>query len=195
MMIIKVSKMLSKLLIDNGADSMMEEVYEYALICLLNELFIDFALLAGAWIIGTVQEMILWIIVFNSMRMNIGGFHAMTQTTCSVYSVALGLLSVLGGKIVIFSTLPIILIFSVCFIVIYVMAPLLNPNHPLSEKNKKRARNRGLLFLVLWGGLSIVLASKWKTGVSAMIFAVSSSCFLLFLEHLKLNTKRKKVTL
>ncbi len=186
-MMMKVSKYIAQFLVKNGADPKMEEVYEYALICLLNELLIDFLLLIGAWFIGAVGEMVLWIIVFNSMRMNIGGFHAMTPTACSIYSVALGWSSVWLGKHVEVTDVCIATIFMICFWITYKMAPLLNPNHPLSEEKKKNARNRGMIFLGLWGILSFVLAEIWKTGVSTIVFAVGASCLLLFLEHVKMN--------
>ena len=111
----------------------------------------------------------------------------MTPTACSIYSVALGWSSVWLGKHVEVADVCIETIFMICFWITYKMAPLLNPNHPLSEEKKKNARNRGMIFLGLWGILSFVLAEIWKTGVSTIVFAVGTSCLLLFLEYVKMN--------
>lgn len=184
-MIIKTAKRITKLLIENGADSASEEIYEYALICLFNELFIDILLLAGAYIIGAFKEMVLWILVFNSMRMNIGGFHAATPEQCGFYSVMLGLLCVLAGKLLTFRYVGISAVFIVCLGIVYKTAPILNPNHPLSEERKRRARTRGFLFLVIWGFLSFILTGIWDRGAGAVVLGAASSCILVLLEYLR----------
>lgn len=97
-MIKRISKKITHYIVKNGADPQMEEIYEYALFCLLNEMLIDTILLSGAWFFGSLTEMVIWIVVFNSMRMNIGGFHAATPMACSIYSVILGWFSVWIGS-------------------------------------------------------------------------------------------------
>lgn len=79
-------KKICDFLIANGAEEEKRDIYEYALNCLLNELGIDIILLAAAFFLDMFKEMSIWICVFNSLRMNIGGYHAKTQKHCVLFS-------------------------------------------------------------------------------------------------------------
>lgn len=143
-------------MIKNGADSEQKAVYIYALLCLMNELLIDSVLLAAAWYMSAFCEMILWIVVFNSLRRNIGGYHAEKRQYCFFSSLIIGILSIAIWKKVDFGELEMIAIIMAAIALIWNMAPVIHPNHPLSAERREHARKQALFMIIFWGICALI---------------------------------------
>ena len=183
----EIARKISDFLIDNGALEDKRKVYEYALICLFNELIIDIILLFSAAFMSAIPEMIMWIIVFNSLRMNIGGFHANTPEMCSFLSYILGICSVLlGGKIKIeMSVIVMVLILSI--VIVYKIAPVVHPKRPINTQQKNVARKMAVIFLGGWGMVWIILYQIWMDGVMCGIMAIIGAITLMIIGKMRLQ--------
>lgn len=175
-------KKICEFLIANGAKEEKREIYEYALNCLLNEVGVDIILLITAIFLGMFKEMSIWICVFNSLRMNIGGYHAKTQKRCVLFSVALGLFSVMIGRNL---QLHMVIVFIIVFflsILIFRIAPIVHPNRPIGIYQQEKAKRRALRFMFFWSVIGIVMYRRWIPGVMCGIMAELGAVGLMLLE-------------
>ena len=182
----EIARKISDFLISNGALEEKRKIYEYALICLLNEVFVDFLLLVSAAFWSAVPEMIIWILVLNSMRMNIGGLHANTPELCSFLSYVLGMCSVIIGVNIKLKWNVIITLVVFSIVSVYKMAPVIHPNRPISEQQKKVARKRALIFLVGWTVAWNILYRFWIEGVMCGIIAMVGSIVLMIISRMSI---------
>ena len=174
-----LSQKWSDYLCTHGGKEQEREVYEYALICLLNEIVIDTILLLWAVIFGNVWEMILWIIVFDSLRMNIGGYHAKTPLICEISSILVGIMCVVCVPYFVIGRLGVILVTVICLGITILFAPLINDKHPISHEKKNKAKIRGSLFVGIWGVTSLCLYFVWPYGSRVGLAGMLSAIILL----------------
>ena len=174
-----LSQKWSDYLCTHGGKKQEREVYEYALICLLNEIVIDTILLLWAVIFGNVWEMILWIIVFDSLRMNIGGYHAKTPLICEISSILVGIMCVACAPYFVIGRLGVILVTAICLGITILFAPLINDKHPISHEKKNKAKIRGSLFVGIWGVTSLCLYFVWPYGSRVCLTGMLSAIVLL----------------
>ena len=163
-------------MIKNGADEKKRQIYAYGLECTANEIASDILLLSCAVISGRVWEMVVWIIVFNLLRVNVGGFHASTPMRCIVGSTLLGiactnLYPYLIGRKVLENVLSVL-----CICIVIIISPVLNMRHPVMEHRRQIARKRAIFLTILIAGTSAFVQNR---SLSA-IMSVSMYSVILF---------------
>lgn len=182
----KIIKTISNFLVKNGGKAEESEVYSYALINLMNKFVINTILLLLSIKMNLFFSMLIWILVFNSLRMNLGGAHAKTPMRCELYSVIIGLISVdLGKKIGIwFNNRRFFIIGCVvaCIWIAYRKAPILNCRHPISERLKKKAKKKSMWITGILGILAYMMIPDFPvygTVITGMVGAYA----LLFVKN------------
>ena len=131
----------ARLLVKNGADPEMEEVYAYGIECTLSTLLILALLLAAGFIMGKPVHMLVFIAAWLPLRMLVGGAHANTHWACTLVSVGLGIASVLLSDAI--GALPsalIIILTICCYAVFFITAPVVHKNHPISQRRFRKTR-------------------------------------------------------
>lgn len=181
-MIGKIAVRWAEFMVANGAPEDQEEVYAYAMECSLNELASDLLLIIMAAFLGRIWEMVVWIVLFNILRLNVGGYHASTPLRCILMSTALGVACTLVYPFFMEKKLLVSAITVLCTAAVFMVAPVLNQNHPLSQKRqesaKRKARRLAVAVAVLTGGLLLTGEEK----LSSM--AAVSYCSVLLLSIL-----------
>ena len=165
-------------MIRSGAPEEDRDIYEYGLECTLNELISDLILLAAAVLLHRVWQMILWIVIFNIMRVHVGGYHAKTPAGCLFGSTMAGIICVMayplftGVKWLIWGSMI------ACNLIIWMIAPVTHPNHPVPPARRERFKRRAKILGVVLGIAAVWLESR-RPEVAALITVTSLTVCLL----------------
>lgn len=187
-MIRKAVKKWVDFMIRSGAPEEEREVYEYGLECTLNELVSDLILMAAAVLLHRVWQMILWIVVFNVLRVHVGGYHARTPAGCLIGSTLTGIVCVLAYPLLLHRRICIAFAMAACCLIIWRIAPVTHLNHPVTEARLRRVGKRAR---VLGGLLSLfAVAAAERLPQSAAL--VCMTCFVTCLLALIANSCTKK---
>lgn len=174
--LLKLAESLTGALLKDGIISSGEaEVVEYGLENIGSDLSGMLVTLMTGICFGCLSEsMVLWMLIYP-LRRNAGGFHAKTKLKCLFVSV--------GMLIIVFLlfirrnwTAELYLAAgAVCFLLIFLLAPVGNPNKLLDEKEHKVYQKRSRIVLTL-EGILLVLAycCRWTS-----LLAVTVSCFFM----------------
>lgn len=138
------------------------DVYCYGFEQIISTTAIIVTILIAAVLTGDAVKSLLFIVCFVPIRIFAGGFHCSTYRGCFLFSNGIFLLSLFLGKMedgifpvaAAFINAAILLL---CCIIVYQVAPVLNPNNPLSGseiiRNKRCAR-----FVILVQAFVIIIA-------------------------------------
>ena len=171
------------LLIKNKiVDIEQRDVYIYGLeVILLNG-----GLLIAFLIISLLcSEMInfwAYLIFFLPLRIFSGGYHAKTSECCFILSTVM-----YGFSVAVTKFLPLLYLDfywwtagAISLIIILIFAPLINPNNPLNEFQKKR--NRIIVYsLIITDLVFFILCCifNWKIATNEMIFIIFDAILLI----------------
>lgn len=184
-MIIKFANTWADWLIQNGASRDDYEIYAYGAECMLNELFSDILLILTALLFHKTYEMILWMLFFTPLRIHLGGMHASSHLKCILSSILLSYLCIFTYPLVIGFPQIMGLILAISIFIVYKIAPVVHPNHPVSESRMIQMRKRALLILFIEIAIICITYgyfSKIVAGIAtASIFSV---CILAMLGKL-----------
>lgn len=153
-----------------------EAVYIYGAELLFSTALAAFSILLISFFAGRLFSGILFILIFVSLRIFVGGYHASTYRNCflltnGVFLAALAasaLLNRLEAPILTLSLIPSIS-------VIWMLAPIRNPHHPLSKEAYEKNKSVGRV-LVCTEGIISVVADFFinQTGISILPIASAS---------------------
>lgn len=124
----------------NGADEGKRAVYLYGMECFLNELVSNCLLLFCALLLHRIWEMLVWIVVFTSLRVNAGGIHASSHGACIGFSTLTGCICVLAYPVFCRSFFLTAACAGISIVIVLLFAPVIHKNHPVSDQKKKSAR-------------------------------------------------------
>ncbi len=177
-MILKIANTWADWLVENGANSDDHEIYTYGAECMLNELFSDILLILTALIFHKTFEMILWMLFFTPLRIHLGGMHASSHLKCILSSILLSYLCIFSYPLVeIPALMGIILIVS--FFIVYKIAPVVHPNHPVSENRMAQMRIRALVIILIETILTCISYEYFSEKVAGMAtVSLFSVCLL-----------------
>lgn len=193
-MIRKLADRWVTFMIKNGAPAEQREVYLYGLECTLNELAGDVILMVAAIVIGRVWEMLLWILVFNLLRLNTGGYHAATPFRCITLSTLLGITCTLvyplaEGRYAVSGVLA-----GLCLVIIYLLAPVANEKRPLTEERKNKARKLARWFsAAVFGMIIILMVGSFYKPAALLVVTLCSVAFLALTGSLHNFVKNKAI--
>ena len=155
-MIHRVSKRIANFLLNhNLIDTGEFEIYVYGyemLILSLTDLLITIIL---GVIFHKLSSMLIFFLMFVSVRIYSGGYHANTVTKCKVIFTLICLSVVLLSEIK-FDFLLNIIIMTIYIVSCIFMAPVESYNKPLSPEDKQSYRKISIFFSILWCIISFV---------------------------------------
>ena len=155
----KLSVIIANMLVRNGADPEMEEVYAYGIECTLSTLLILALLMAAGFILRKPVHMLIFIAAWLPLRMLVGGAHANTHWMCTLVSVGLGTVSVwLSDYISRIPATAVIAIAVCCYAVFFLTAPVVHKNHPISQQRYRKTRIIARIYAAVECAVIIILA-------------------------------------
>ncbi|WMI80071.1 accessory gene regulator B family protein [Anaerotignum sp. MB30-C6] len=178
-MIIKIAKSWADWLVANGASSDDYEIYAYGAECMLNELISDILLIVTALMFHKTFEMILWMLFFTPLRIHLGGMHASSHLKCILSSILLSYLCIFTYLFVMDSPTIMGLILALSIFIVYKIAPVVHPNHPVSESRMIKMRTRTFIIIfieILITCISFIYFSKIVSGMATV--SIFSVCIL-----------------
>ena len=144
-------------------DSRKRGVYQYGCELFLSTSFSALFIVLVSCFAGFVLEPLVFLSVFISLRIFVGGFHASTYGRCFVLS-SFVYWSVIIANLAIYKYLeysihtPLMLVFTVISVcTVFVYAPVRNRNHPLSEKMYAQNKVRSRKMICFYGILAFLL--------------------------------------
>ena len=147
-MIHKLSIKYTDFIISQGAKEQQREVYIYGMECFLNLLVSDLLLYGFGFLTGNFLYLFLWSVSFLLLRINIGGIHAPAHWSCILSGFILGLSTLLFNHVWAYIPLLMPVVVIAAFINIGFLAPAVHENHPVSDRQKRRARKKAFLILM-----------------------------------------------
>ncbi|MFC3745742.1 accessory gene regulator ArgB-like protein [Paenibacillus sp. GCM10012306] len=107
----------------NPEETSSVEVMQYALNIILNSILIFLGTLLISWLLGNLNESIIFIIFFSSLRFLSGGFHLKTATACNIVTI---LLCTLTPYLITFPNNRVWIINLISLLIMFLFAP--NPD-------------------------------------------------------------------
>lgn len=132
-MLARLAVKFADFLIAKGADSENKDIYAYALESILSSALSYGILLILAAIFNLVPQMLLFFLFWIPLRSNLGGIHAPSQGLCLFLSAIFGVGSVFLAVHFIPNLIITLVCLGFCILLTYLIAPVVHPNHPVSE--------------------------------------------------------------
>lgn len=134
-----------------------EAVYIYGTELLLSTALAAFSILLISFFAGRLFSGILFILIFVSLRIFVGGYHASTYRNCflltnGIFLAVLAVSTLLDRLEPPIPTLSLIPSFSV----IWMLAPIRNPHHPLSKEAYEKNKSVGRALVCIESIISVV---------------------------------------
>ena len=169
-MLEKVSKSITNSLRKKGIVlDEFADVYQYGFELMLSFLIGTGLVIIAGIIVNRFIETLVFLIVFISLRSFTGGFHAMkywicTVSTFGVYSLVMFVSSYVSVNFYVFYIL-----FLIGSIILYIKAPVENPNKELTKKQKSKYK---WISLALFFGLTLIgyVFVKSNSAISSTVY-------------------------
>lgn len=162
-MIKKFSKSLVDILIKNNAiDSNLMEVYVYGyevMISAISDLLIT--IIIGA-IAGRLINAIIFFMIFVTVRVYTGGYHANTYIKCKFVFISI-LICVLSLSVFYFDIFTLFFIDLFFVMIVFLTAPTENENKPLSEDEKRKYSVISRIISLFWSAFALLIFSYNST--------------------------------
>lgn len=167
-MIHRISESITDFLISKEVIEREEaDIYVYGYETLLSGV-IDFAIVTAiGCLTGHLLNALVFFIMFVSVRMYSGGYHAQTYGKCKLTMVLL-LLAVLGISMVKLPLSAVCLLLILLLITVWFRAPVENTNKPLDALEKKKYRRISVILSAFWG-IAALIAYFFSNTISATI--------------------------
>lgn len=164
------------------------EIYEYGFqITMANVTNALIVLMIGI-LTHSIVRVLLFYMVFISMRIFCGGFHAKTYTRCFCLFGTTCLLCTIASYCImnVGDITPVIAISALLQgLCLYQMAPIENDNHPLSPEEKKKFRFYSIIVFIFWLMVQAVSYLNGYHMVSAVVSVTLISVSILMLKAKK----------
>lgn len=174
-MIHSLSVDIADQLIRSGLPADKKEVYVYGLECSLNLIISDSILLAYAFYMGQIPELLLWLICFSLLRTHVGGYHAPSHFLCILGGIFTGILCLRGHSILYdYPNLTAFLLI-ICAIFIWKCAPITSPFRAMSKNKQKKEHHLSVFIFISETICSLLLYYFSPTYTTAIISSILAS--------------------
>lgn len=167
----------------NGADADNHEIYAYGAECVLSEIIANITVFSISFLFGFPLEMLIWQLFWLPLRLYIGGFHSkVNHIICTIISTAIAVGSILVIPYV--STIGWIIWIEVgtSILITFSIAPIIHPNHPMSEKRVRKAKRYGRIICIIEVAaitLAYFLLPGWVSQAAALgMFMACVMCII-----------------
>ncbi len=178
----KFANKFAEWLVSKGADEENKEIFAYSMECLLNTvLTFGIILIVGA-ILGRLPITLVWIVFFLPLRHASGGLHAPNHIGCLILSLSVGIGCMLLNPFLVGFDWFIAAGVAGSIIIIFLFAPVIHVNHPLSEQRilhmKKTARTIILVESCLVAFLFFFTPAQFATAAVLGILSATISTLI-----------------
>ena len=165
-----------------------KEIYIYGFELLLSNSFTMLIILVISILFGNIFYILSFVWFFFIPRLFCGGLHANTHLICTLMSNAIFISVVIISIFLIYFNLEvfIVLLLVPSMIVTSVFSPVINKNHPISDKTYKRNRVISLSLSLI--NFAIIIFALYITNNEIVICSALSFIWvtiLIFIEKLK----------
>lgn len=182
-------KILDSIILDELTDEQYE-IYLYGIECLCNELIANLILLIIGIFIHHVYEILVWSFTFVLLRTNIGGYHLHTHRSCVIISTLLGITSPLVNNFFGNLSLVYIIVILLCvLIVIFKIAPVVHPNHPISTKRINYLHKRSMFISTFICACTVLLRYSYPSFSYAIYTATIEAVILCIMGYFSYTLK------
>ena len=188
-MISKLAKYISYYLSQNGRIPENQQIYAYGLECFINELISDILLLLCGIITHKSVQLFIWCISFTLIRINLGGFHALTHARCIFLGTFLAIVNLYISPIWMVSypwSAALLICFSLFIAVHY--APIVHKNHPVSKIKTKKAKRNAIIFILLEGIIGFLLFPYLTEYIAYIFSAMLTALIMALVTILKISS-------
>ena len=190
-MLRSLSERIAVFLIDNGANADLKKVYSYGIECTLSTLLILALLMAAGFILKKPVEMLLYILAWLPLRMLVGGAHANAHWSCTLVSVALGVVSVLFTGLInalpLYVSIPLTVL---SYAVFFLTAPVVHRNHPISLDRWRKTRIIARIYAAVECAVIILLAYLRSPAMAPVFMGFLATAVLAVIGFFSRNTLR-----
>lgn len=151
-------------------------IYTYGCKLTLSTLCSICSILLLSALLGKASYGISFVLIFVSLRLFLGGFHAKTYRNCFLVTNGTFLVAYWAATLLFYLRMPTIsILFSIvaCGIIVW-LGPVKNRNHPVSEITIQKNRRIGLLLLGI--EFSLCIAPYWATK-NVSLLSISTASF------------------
>lgn len=189
-MIKSISCRIADYLVEKGADPAKREVYSYGLECLINYILSDLLLYTFAALFHQLPAVFVWSVSYTLLRTNIGGSHASTHAACIIFGTIIGMCSLFLNPLWMLSPILPVILLVLILVDIAALAPVVHVNHPVSSKNRKKAKRKALVITLL-GFFAAYILYYYHIYLANAILS-GFACALLFAFHASFMQLLKK---
>ena len=184
-----LSERIADSFVKGGADPKLRQVYAYGIEGTLSTGIILLLLLTAGLVFGKLLHMLIFIVAWLPLRVMVGGMHAKTHLMCTIVSVSLGVLSISFSEQI--NRLPFIAVTIttvLCYIVFFLLSPVVHKNHPISESHRKKMRTIARVYAFVECSGIIWLAYAKSSMMSPVLLACFSTAVMELLGYFNKNT-------
>lgn len=135
-----------------------KEVYKCGLELILNDIVTFSLIIALSAIVWKIQYALEYLIVFCTVRVYTGGYHARKAYMCRLSMIATFLLVVvLSGILKNSSMIAVIAVLIISFLIMTPIIPVKHPNKELTEELVRKGRRNGLILYVVYSICSVLI--------------------------------------
>lgn len=167
-MLERLALKLADSFVAKGANPEDKDIYAYAIECIISSIISYGILLIAAAVLQRLPAMFVWLLFWVPLRTNIGGFHAPNHALCFIESALLGVGGVLLATYFKPDITVILLCLLVSIVVTFLIAPVIHPNHPVSEKRRVQGIKIVRIIVVAESILTVLLFFLLKNWVASI---------------------------
>lgn len=182
-------KITAKLTKCNYIQTEDKELYEYGIFLLMSRIiYAVFTVLVGI-ILGCFWESIIFYISFSVLRKYAGGFHALSEKRCLLFSttsIIISLIFITFSEIYSIAV-PGLVLAVFATITIFLWAPVDSKEKPLNNNEKKKFRKTALIISTMYLlGVVVTFIVDFNIVFYSISSAIILESILIFLSKLKL---------
>ena len=193
----KLSVIMANMLVRNGADPEMEEVYAYGIECTLSTLLILALLMTAGFILRKPLQMLVFILAWLPLRMLVGGAHANTHWMCTLISVGLGTVSVMFCAFLnrmYIAFLMMMPLSVVCCVILFLIAPVIHKNHPISMRRYRKTRVIARIYTAAECAVVILIVLSGSRMIAPAFMGLFTTTVLAVIGWFSKNTDKTFMT-
>ncbi|WP_425449765.1 accessory gene regulator ArgB-like protein [Dethiothermospora halolimnae] len=179
-MIDTVAKKTTEKLINNDIISFDDyDIYLYGL-QLVYSTIVDFiGIILITFALGWIKEAIIFLLIFSTLRVQAGGYHAKTYLSCFIMTSLFVLVPIWGVKnLEVLKSLSFQgLIIFIAMIIFFIFAPKDTPNKPLSEREVKKYRRNSRILVTVYS-LTIIVTCIYSKNLIEFCAIASLAVFI-----------------
>ncbi len=165
------------------------DMHTYGFELLISFLFSSSLILLSGIIFGCVVETLVFMGVFIFLRSFSGGYHALTYSFCTIITMSIYSSVMLLTNYTIVNTLAYYILFPCGALVLFVFAPIKNPNKPLTQQEEKKHKVISLILFALFWTIGFTTLKVDLLISNAVFYTMFADIILLFVKNRKNKIK------